>query len=75
MNNNFALTKKGIILMLVGLGVLVLGLVLMSGGGVKDPQTFNYEMFNVRRTVIAPLVMVCGVVIEIVAIMKKPSGK
>ena len=41
----------------------------MMGGGVKDPQVFNYDMFDFRRLVAAPLVIVAGIVIVIIAIM------
>ena len=70
---DFAMTQKGIKLLLVGLVVIVAGFILLAGGGVKDPQVFNYEMFNFQRLVAAPIVMVCGVVIIIAAIMKKPK--
>ena len=71
-NNNggkFAMTRRGLKFLLIGLLVMVAGYILMMGGGVKDPQVFNYSMFDFRRLVAAPLVILCGVVIEIVAIM------
>ncbi|MBQ2550073.1 MAG: DUF3098 domain-containing protein, partial [Bacteroidales bacterium] len=46
-----------------------------SGGGSKDPQVFNYDMFDFRRLVAAPIVIICGIVIEIVAIMGKFKDK
>ena len=49
---------------------MVSGYILMSGGGSEDPQVFNYAMFDFRRMVAAPLVIVLGIVIEIVAIMR-----
>lgn len=65
----FAVSKKGLKLMLIGLAVMVLGYILMCGGGIKDPQVFNYDMFDFRRLVAAPVVIVAGIVIEIVAVM------
>ena len=67
--SRMALTRKGISLMLAGLLVMVAGYILLSGGGSKDPAVFNYDMFNWRRLVAAPIVIVCGVIIEIAAIM------
>ena len=68
-NNKFALTRRSLKFMLAGLVVMVAGYILLIGGGVKDPQVFNYSMFDFRRLVAAPVVILCGVVIEIVAIM------
>ncbi len=65
-----AITPKGLKYLLVGLLVMVSGYILMMGGGSKDPAVFNYAMFDFRRLVAAPIVILCGIVIEIVAIMK-----
>ena len=73
-NTKMAITKKGIRMLLIGFLVMVAGFILMMGGGVKDPQVFNWAMFDFRRLVAAPLVIICGVVIVIVAIMKRPAG-
>ena len=63
------MTPKGLKYLLVGLLVMVSGYILMSGGGSDNPEVFNYAMFDFRRLVAAPIVIVLGVVIEIVAIM------
>ncbi|MCM1041490.1 MAG: DUF3098 domain-containing protein [Bacteroides sp.] len=70
---DFAFGRKNYILMIAGIVVLGIGYLLMTGGGSKDPGTFSYELFNTRRLVIAPLVILAGIIIEIVAIMKKPE--
>ena len=57
--------------MLVGLLLMVAGYILMMGGGVKDPQVFNYDMFDFRRLVAAPVVIVAGIVTIVVAILRK----
>lgn len=59
------------LLLLVGLLLMVLGYILLCGGGVKDPQVFNYDMFDFRRLVAAPVAMVAGIVVIVVAIMRK----
>ena len=64
------MTPKGVRLMVIGLIVMISGYVLMCGPAVKDPAVFNYDMFDFRRLVAAPVVIVCGIIIEIVAIMK-----
>ena len=65
--------------MLIGLGVIVLGFILMIGGGSKDPDVFNPDLFNFRRIRLSPALVLIGFGIEIAAILrsfknnKKPS--
>lgn len=73
-NPKMAITRKGLKQLIIGLLVMVAGYILMMGGGVKDPQVFNYDMFDFRRIVAAPLVIVAGVVIEVLAIMGVLKG-
>ena len=68
-NGKMAITPKGLKYLLIGLIVMISGYILMTGGGSDDPQVFNYAMFDFRRMVAAPIVIVLGIVIEIVAIM------
>ena len=63
------MTPKGLKFLFIGLVVMVSGYILMSGGGSKDPEVFNQAMFDFRRMVAAPLVIILGIVIEIIAIM------
>ena len=70
-----SITPKGLKLLLAGLLVMVTGYILMIGGGSSDPQVFNYEMFNFRRMVAAPVVILAGVAVEIVAIMGLPRDR
>ena len=69
MDNKFAITPKGLKLLVVGLLVMIAGYCLMAGGGSSDPAVFNEDMFDFRRLVAAPLVILCGIAIEIIAIM------
>lgn len=68
-NPKMPITAKGLKYLLVGLLVMVSGYILMSGGGTKDPEVFNYAMFDFRRLVVAPIVIILGIVIEVIAIM------
>ncbi len=72
-NTKTPITGKGLRLLLMGLLVMVAGFVLMIGGGTVEPDRFNWAMFDFRRLVAAPLVILCGIVIEIVAIMRRPT--
>ncbi|MGP1620865.1 MAG: DUF3098 domain-containing protein [Candidatus Cryptobacteroides sp.] len=69
-NPKMAITEKGLKILLMGLIVMVSGYILMIGGGSDDPNVFNYAMFDFRRMVAAPIVIIAGAVIEIIAIMK-----
>lgn len=67
----FVFTKVNYIIMGIGLVLLALGYVLLSGGGSDDPNVFNYEMFNARRLYVAPIFIILGLLAEIVAVMYK----
>lgn len=68
-NGKMAITPKGLKYLLIGLIVMISGYILMMGGGSDDPQVFNYAMFDFQRMVAAPVVIIMGIIIEIVAIM------
>ena len=72
-NGRFELAfgKMNYILMGVGLVLLALGYILLAGGGSDDPNVFNADMFDSRRLVWAPILIVLGFVVEIVAILFK----
>ena len=74
-NTNMPITPKGLKYLLVGLIVMVAGYILMMGGGSDDPQVFNWAMFDFRRMVAAPVVIILGIVIEVVAILGMFKGK
>lgn len=68
-NNKMAITPKGLKLMIAGVIVLIAGFILLSGGGSKDPQIFNWAMFDFRRLVAAPIVILAGIIVVILGIM------
>ena len=69
------MSKKGLRLLIAGVLVMAAGYILMIGGGSKDPNVFNYAMFDFRRLVAAPLVILAGIVVEVVAIMGRFEDK
>ena len=60
--------KQNYIIVLIGLALIALGFILMIGGGSTDPDVFNKEMFSFRRITLAPILVLAGFVVEIVAI-------
>ena len=65
------LTIRNYVLIIAGFVVILIGMVLMTGGGSDDPNVFNYEMFSWRRITLAPILIVGGFVFEIYALMKR----
>ena len=76
-NNNkpeFLFDKVNYKILLVGLAVIALGFILMSGGGSEDPNVFNgEELFSFRRIRLAPTVVLIGFGITIYSILKNPK--
>ncbi len=59
---------------LIALGAILvaLGLALMSGGKMPSPDVWDDSIiYSFRRTVLAPIVIIVGLVVEIFAIFKK----
>lgn len=63
--------KQNYLILLIGIALIALGFVLMIGGGSSDPDMFNEKMFNFQRLTLAPILVLAGFVVEIVAIFWK----
>ena len=58
--------------MLIGIVIMALGLVLMAGGKSKDPNVFDpNQVYSFTRITVAPILILAGLALEIVAIFKK----
>ncbi|HMU47257.1 MAG TPA: DUF3098 domain-containing protein [Chitinophagaceae bacterium] len=68
-------TKANYKWMLIGVVVIAIGMFLMAGGtSNKDPNVFDKAaVYSTTRITIAPILILAGLVIEIVAIFKKPK--
>lgn len=67
--HHFLFGRKNFMLMLIGIGVILLGYLLMSGGASTDPNVYNEAViYGFQRTVLGPLVCLIGFGIEIAAI-------
>ena len=69
----FLFDKVNYKILLVGLAVIALGFILMSGGGSEDPNVFNEAIFSFRRIRLAPAVVLLGFGITIYSILKNPK--
>ena len=65
--------QKNYQVMAIGLGVIALGFILMSGGGSDDPNVFNPEIYSWRRIRLAPFLVLLGFGIEVYAILLNPN--
>lgn len=68
-------TKENYKWMLIGVVVIAIGMFLMAGGtSNKDPNVFDKDaVYSATRITVAPILILAGLVIEIVAIFKKPK--
>ena len=76
MDNNkqeFLFDKINYKFLLIGIAVIAVGFILMSGGGTDNPAVFNKEIFSFRRIRLAPTMVLIGFGITIYAILKKPK--
>jgi hypothetical protein len=70
---NFAFDKMNYILLVVGMLIVVIGFLLMTGPASTD-TTFEPDIFSARRTKLAPVVCLFGFVSMIYAIVRKPKN-
>lgn len=70
----FAFDKTNFILLAVGMAVIILGFLLMTGPGSTEGY-FEPDIFSVRRVKVAPMVCLAGFVFMIYGILKKPKMK
>jgi membrane-bound ClpP family serine protease len=69
----FAFGRENYVLLLIGLALIILGFILMVGGGSSDPKVFNEAIFDFQRLTLAPILILAGFVVELIAIIKKPK--
>lgn len=69
---NFAFGRMNFILLAVGMAVVVIGFILMSGGSSTE-QAYNPDIFSAQRTKVAPFVCLLGFVSMIYAVVHKPK--
>ncbi len=70
--NKFAFDKVNYILLALGMAIIIIGFILMSGSG-SDEVAFNADIFSIRRIKVAPAVCFFGFIFMIYGIMHKPK--
>lgn len=65
-------SKENYLLMVVGGIIILLGIILMSGGKSADPNVFDKsQVYSKTRITVAPILIMLGLCVEIYAIFKK----
>ena len=70
---NFAFDRMNYILLAIGMAVVVLGFILMSGSGSTE-TSYDPDIFSARRIKVAPAVCLLGFVSMIYAVIRKPKA-
>ena len=70
---DFAFDKVNYILLAVGMVVVVIGFLLMSGAGSTE-SNYNPDIFSARRIKVAPRVCLVGFVSMIYAVVRRPKN-
>ena len=68
--SNFAFGRMNFILLAVGMLIVIIGFILMSGDSSTE-QAYNPDIFSARRIVVAPVVCLLGFVSMIYAVVHK----
>ncbi|MCR5315553.1 MAG: DUF3098 domain-containing protein [Bacteroidaceae bacterium] len=73
-NKNLAFGSLNYILLGVGIAIIIIGFILMSGEGTTE-EMFNADIFSDTRIKVAPITCLLGFIIIIAAILVKPKRK
>ena len=69
---NFAFDRMNYILLAIGMAIVILGFILMSGSGSTE-ASYDPDIFSARRIKLAPVVCLVGFVSMIYAVIRKPK--
>ena len=70
----FAFDKVNFILLAVGMAIVIIGFLLMTGPSSSE-TVFEPDIFSARRIKVAPVVCLCGFLSMIYAVLRKPKTK
>ena len=70
----FAFDKTNFILLGVGMAIIILGFLLMTGPGSTEGY-FEPDIFSARRIKVAPVISLFGFIFMIYGIVRKPKNK
>ena len=68
----FAFDKVNFILLAIGMAIVIIGFLLMTGR-TSSETLFEPDIFSVRRIKVAPVVCLFGFISMIYAVLRKPK--
>ena len=71
----FAFGKENFIWLAISVAIIIIGFILVSGGKTTEETGFDPSIFNTRRLLVAPIVIMTGFGLIIYSILKKPKDK
>lgn len=71
-SNDLLFNKTSYKYILGGIILMVIGFFLMAGGHNDDPNVFDEDViYSTRRILIAPIFIIAGLIVQVLAIFKK----
>ena len=70
----FAFDKTNFILLAIGMAVVIIGFILMTGPSSTE-TVFEPDIFSVRSIKVSPVVCFLGFIFMIYAVLRKPKIK
>ena len=71
---NFAFDKVNFMLLALGMAVVIVGFLLMTGGSSNE-RAYDPEIFSPLRIKVAPVVCFMGFVSMVYAIVRRPKAE
>lgn len=71
----FPFSKTNYILLVIGILLIFIGFVLMTGGASTNPDTFSEAIYSTQRLTVAPLFVLAGLVVEVIAVMYRKKDE
>jgi hypothetical protein len=66
------LDRKNYLIIAIGCGIIAIGMILMLGGSMKDPNVWDESViYSFRRITLAPIFILAGLAVVGYAIFKK----
>ena len=65
----FAWNRVNLIAFCIGVFLIILGMILMSGGAPENPEDFTPEKYNFQRITLSVILIIIGFITNIFAIL------